>query len=111
MAGSTPFNLRGGYLDLSVPSRREESRSVVIHYKNDLDLASVSISKSSLRVYLLRKISDFRDITLSKYRLGRAFTEYYYKDHYDKNGITPLLVIVCGCALIVFGMGGFCGLA
>ena len=75
--------------------------SVLIRYKNDLDLASVSIAKSSPRVYLLRMISDFRDITLSKYRIGRAVTEYYYKDK-----MSPVIVILCGCAIIVLSLCG-----
>jgi hypothetical protein len=96
-----PFELNGGSLRLSVPIPAGESREVLIRYKNDLDLASVSISKSSPRVYLLRMISDFRDITLSKYRLGRAVTEYYYKDK-----MSPMIVIVCGCVIIIFGLCG-----
>jgi len=100
-----PFQLRGGYLDLSVSLPAGEIRHIVIQYKNDLDLASISTSKRSLRVYLLRKASDYRDITLSKYYLGRAFTAYYYKNRYDKNGTTLLVVIVCGCILILFSTG------
>jgi len=95
-----PFQLRGGYLDLSVAVHAGEDRSIEIQYKNDLNLASISTSKSSLRVYFLREVSDFRDITLSKYYVGRALTDYYHK-----HGISPLMVIGCGCALIVFSCG------
>ena len=96
-----PFQFYGGALHLSVAIPAAESRKVLVRYKNDLDLASVSISKSSPRVYLLRMISDFRDITLSKYRIGRAVTEYYYKDK-----MSPMIVILCGCGLIIFGLCG-----
>ena len=96
-----PFQLNDGYLDLSVAIPAGESRRVLIRYKNDLDLASVDISKSSTRVYLLRMVSDFRDITLSKYRAGRAVTKYYYKDE-----LSQMIVILCGCALIIFGLCG-----
>ena len=99
-----PFQFDGGVLRLSVSIPAGESRKVLIRYKNDLDLASVSISKSSARVYLLRMISDFRDITLSKYRVGRAVTKYYYKDQ-----MSPMIVIVVGCALILL-QPGLCGL-
>ena len=95
------FQLRGGYLDLSVPVPVGGVRSVVIQYKNDLDLVSISTSKSSLRVYLLRRVSDYRDLTLSKYYAGRAFTGYYYK-----HGVTPLLLILCGCTLILVSICG-----
>jgi hypothetical protein len=73
----------------------------VIQYKNDLDLGSISTSNDSLRVYLLRRVSDYRDITLSRYYVGRAFTHYYYK-----HGLNPLLMIVCGGTLILFSIGG-----
>ena len=96
-----PFQLNDGYLNLSVAIPAGESRRVLIRYKNDLDLASVDISKSSTRVYLLRMVSDFRDITLSKYRAGRAVTKYYYKDE-----MSQMIVILCGCALIIFGLCG-----
>jgi hypothetical protein len=96
-----PFELSGGYLRLSVDISAGGSRSVIIQYKNDLDLASINTSKSSLRVYFLRTVSDFRDITLSKYSVGRVVTEYYYKD-----GRTALIVIVCGCAALLAGICG-----
>ncbi len=97
----SPFQLRGGYLDLSVPVPEGATRSVVIQYQNDLDLASISTSKSSFRVYLLRKVSDYRDITLSKYSVGRTLTDFYYK-----HDITMPLVILCGCGFIVFSIYG-----
>jgi hypothetical protein len=98
---SIPFQLDGGELRLSVTIPAGESRQVVIRYKNDLDMASVSIAKNSLRVYLLRTVSDFRDITLSKYSAGRALTDYYYK-----NKTSRLIVILSGCAAILFGLYG-----
>jgi hypothetical protein len=97
------FQFDGGSLRLSVPIPAGESRRVLIRYKNDLDVASVSISKSSPRVYVLRMISDFRDITLSKYRVGRAVTDYYYKDK-----ASPVIVILCGCAALILGVCGMC---
>ena len=96
-----PFELEDGYLSLSVAVPAGEARSVVIRYKNGLDLASISISKSSFRVSLLRKVSDFRDITLSKSFVGRAIIEYYYKDK-----SSPLILLVGAFALIVAGTFG-----
>jgi hypothetical protein len=96
-----PFQFDGGSVLLSLTIPAGESRRVLIQYRNDLDLTSVSISKSSPRVYVLRMVSDFRDITLSKYRVGRAVTDYYYKDKKP-----PVIVILCGCALLVLVMYG-----
>jgi hypothetical protein len=74
-----PFELRGGVLHVSVAVPAGQARRVEILYKNNLDLASVSVAKTSLRVHVLRKISDYRDITLSKSSAGRALTDFYYK--------------------------------
>jgi hypothetical protein len=100
-----PFQARDGYLELSLFVPSGEGRSVAIRYKNDLDLASVSTSKTSLRVYLLRKASDFRDITLSEYAVGRTLTEFYYR-----HKLTPALAIVWGGAVMLFCISGALGL-
>ena len=107
-----PVELREGYLAIRVSVPARGIRSVVIQYKNDLVLASISTSKDSLRVDLLREVSDFRDITLSKYRLGRALTDYYYKGYDDKHGTTArLLILACGgIILVLFVVGGSWGL-
>jgi hypothetical protein len=96
-----PFQFDGGSVHLSVAIPAGESRRVLIRYKNDLDLTSVGISKSSPRVYVLRMISDFRDIMLSKYSVGRAVTDYYYKDK-----MSPVIVILCGCTVVIVGLYG-----
>ena len=100
-----PFLVRDGYLELSLSVPPGEGRSVSIRYKNDLDLASVSTAKTSLRVYLLRKASDFRDITLSEYAVGRTLTEFYYR-----HKLTPALATVGGGAVILFCISGVLGL-
>jgi hypothetical protein len=100
-----PFLVRDGYLELSLSVPPGERRSVAIRYKNDLDLATVNSSKTSLRVYLLRKASDFRDITMSEYAAGRTLTEFYYRHR-----LTPALTIAWGCALFLFCVSGALGL-
>jgi hypothetical protein len=99
------FVVRDGYLELSVSVPPGESRSVAVRYKNDLDLASIDVSKSSLRVNLLRKASDFRDITLAESAVGRVLIEFYYK-----HKLTPARAVVWGCAFIFLCMGGVIGL-
>ena len=91
-----PFQLHEGYLDLSVSVPAGETRSMVIQYKNAQGFASISTSKSSLYVYVLRTISDFRDITLSRVQVGRTFTALYYAHR-----MTALLILG-GCGLILF---------
>jgi hypothetical protein len=100
-----PFLLRDGHLELSLSVPPGEGRRVAIRYKNDLDLATVRTSKTSLRVWFLRQASDFRDITLSEYAIGRNITEFYYR-----HSLTPALAMVWGCALIFFCISGVLGL-
>jgi hypothetical protein len=63
---------------LTVPAG--QSRTVVIAYSNDLNLALVDVSKSSLRVALLRRISDFRDLRVTRSPAGVAFLEFYNRN-------------------------------
>lgn len=93
------YQVDSGILQVMVKIPAGESRHVVIRYKNDLDLVSVSISKSSLRVYFLRTVSDFRDITLSKFSAGRTVIAYYYGGK-----MSLLTIILCGSVVIVFGI-------
>lgn len=53
-----------------------ESRHIVIEYENSLDLASIDISKSDARVNRLRRLSDYRDMILSKNVVGRFLTHF-----------------------------------
>ncbi len=92
-----PFQVRDGILDISIAVPAGESRNVLVKYKNDLDLASVGTSRGSIRVYLLRKASDLRDIWMSKVYVGTALTEFYYKNHG-----TPLRIIACACTVLAF---------
>jgi hypothetical protein len=92
-----PFQLNEGYLDLRVPVPAGQTRSIVIQYQSSQNFASISISKSSAYVYVLRTISDFRDTTLSRVQVGRAFTTLYYAHR-----TTAVLLILGGCGLIVF---------
>ncbi len=96
------YRLRHGYLELSMDVPAGGTRNVVVLYENDLGLIPASVSKHSLRVTLLRKASDFRDITMSRYAAGRAITRLYYSTQ------PPGLVIIGAFALILAcGCGGW----
>jgi hypothetical protein len=73
-----PFQLHDGNLDFNLSIPAGHARSVAIQYENHLSLPPVSIEKKSLRVYLLRMASDFRDDTLYKNTAGRALIHFYY---------------------------------
>jgi hypothetical protein len=75
-----PFRIQDRYLGLTIPIPAGKRRDVAIQYENDLDVAAVGIAKNSVRVFLLRSASDFRDIALPKSTAGRALISLYYED-------------------------------
>jgi hypothetical protein len=76
---SWPHQARDGHLDLKIPVAADTTRSVAIEYENDLELASIDTSKTSVPAYFLRMASDFRDTVMSRYSVGRTLTGFYYK--------------------------------
>jgi len=96
-----PWERSGSDLCLTVTIPFGESRLIDIEYQNNFDLASIDISKSDSRVKRLRKLSDFRDITLSRNLLGRAFTRVYYDTGLYKHGLKGLATV---CLALTVGM-------
>jgi hypothetical protein len=90
------YTLQDGYLNFSTPVSNGHTRCAAVDYQNDLDLASISISKDSLTVYLLRMASDFRDNKLSKYNFGLALIRFY-----NQHQVTPSEFLLCGFALML----------
>jgi hypothetical protein len=101
------YDMSSGYLRLIVPVSAGGSSHVVIEYQNDLDLGSTDIAKKSLYVTLLRRVSDFRDITLSQSSLGRVGTRLYYEHHVDGVELTiersALMLLVLAVLAVLAG--------
>lgn len=68
-------------LRLLIPAH--QVRKLRLSYQNDLDPSREDIGKSGVRLYALRWISDFRDMYLSKFSLGRVIKRYYYRQGWD----------------------------
>jgi hypothetical protein len=101
-----PFGIENGDLNIAVEVPAGALRTLRVEYSNDLHLSSVATSSGSVRVYLLRRLSDFRDIWLSTSLVGRVTTGLYYRyyyDNYGKYGLIPLLGIVLGLAITCIG--------
>jgi hypothetical protein len=98
------YRLRHGYLEFGVTVPAGRTRRVEVLYENDLGVVPVLATKHSLRVYLLRRVSDFRDITMSRFGIGRTITRLYYSTQ------PPGLVIFGAFALILACGGGGWGL-
>jgi hypothetical protein len=73
-----PYVTSGSELSCRINIPSGEYRHIMIEYDNDLDLASIDVAKKDRVVNLLRKLSDFRDLTLSKYVFGSALIHFYY---------------------------------
>jgi len=91
-----PYRFHGGQLGFSVDVPAGSARSVVIQYENDLKLAAIDTSRRSVRVYLLRMASDFRDITLPRFGAGRALVRFY-----SRRGATSVQFLVYVSVLMV----------
>ena len=83
----SPYDRAENKLILRVTVSAKQSRRVLIEYKNQLFADSVDVSKSNMRVGVLRWLSDFRDMHVSTNRLGRAFGSFYYQSGLFKRGL------------------------
>jgi hypothetical protein len=81
-----------------------ESRLLRMTYANDLDLAHEEVKSRNAYVYVLRMISDFRDLYISKSSLGESFVKSYYRYRWDS---AELLLERYWWMLIVFVIVGF----
>ena len=90
-------------LRLVVPAG--QVRKLRLAYQSDLDLARVDIGRRSAYVYALRRISDLRDLRLSRSSWGNAIVQTYYRR--DWNSIELCLEqkwwVVVGCVVLAVG--------
>ena len=89
-----PYDRLGSEIIIQISIPQGESRHIVIEYENDFDLAAIDILKKDQRVNLLRKLSDFRDMTLSKNVIGCALTHFYYDTGLNKLGLTRITILL-----------------
>jgi hypothetical protein len=71
------YDFKNGHLRIEVPIQAGATRVIMVTYQNDLVLTKVDISKSSLRVAVLRHLSDFRDDEVTRSGPGRWFVRSY----------------------------------
>jgi len=72
-----PFFLDGGVLRLDVNMMSNESKRLDIHYHTRECLKPDRWGKADPHAAIIRGISDFRDITLSQFRVGRFVKRLY----------------------------------
>jgi hypothetical protein len=88
-----PYQTGGDGIELHISVPGGQSRHISIEYENELDLSSIVISKDDAQINRLRRISDFRDMKLSKNWAGRIITKFYYGTGLYKVGAKKLLII------------------
>ncbi len=95
------FHWKDGTVRFEVPMRAGESREIMVRYKQTVSAATVSAAKNSLRVYLLRMGSEFRDEVLYKVPPGRALIHAYY-------GQWPGKLTIGAAGVLVGVVSGLC---
>jgi peptidoglycan/xylan/chitin deacetylase (PgdA/CDA1 family) len=75
-----PYQRASGQLRLALSIGAGESRKISIQYGDALNVAAIEISKKSLSVAIIRRLSDFRDDVVSRSALGRSFIRSYADD-------------------------------
>ena len=102
-----PYTETHGLLTMAVAIPGRESRRVQIKYEIAQNVERVDPSKSNLQSTLLRHISDFRDLVLSRSRFGMRLTSFYYQelDPETTGGDDRLYVLFAVPAVVILGLG------
>jgi hypothetical protein len=106
------FRKEGDHLSFSVFVPSGQSRNLRVEYANDWNVSSTDISKKGVRIALLRRISDFRDLTLSRSSWGRSLTRSYYDGGFDRvelkieTGLPALVLLIAFAAVVVAVQSG-----
>jgi hypothetical protein len=74
-----PFRVSAGKLTFDVVLGPRQTVRINVIYTNDFNIAEIDILKHSLSANILRRISDFRDMQLSRSSLGQSLVRAYYR--------------------------------
>lgn len=102
-----PYKEDRGLVTMAVVIPGRESRHVQIKYEIPRNAEHTDISKSDLQSSLLRHISDFRDLVLSRSRFGMWLTSFYYHalDPETTGGHRRLYLLFAVPAVVILGLG------
>ena len=78
---------------LQLPIAAGRSRSVEVRYEPVVDLASIDISKHSMKITAIRMLSDFRDNVVSDTPAGRWFIRSYVDYRSDWNRTVAIMIL------------------
>jgi hypothetical protein len=80
---ATPYTRMSDGIAFEIHAAPKQTRRVAIAYVNNLNISEISTSKTKVTAAVLRKIGDFRDITLSRSDVGWKLAAFYYGHHFD----------------------------
>lgn len=95
------YQRAGNELRVVVPILAGKTRLIEVTYQNDLNLTAIDISKSSLRIMAIRRLSDFRDDVVSKTALGRGFIRLYVWQEGHGDALLLALAVMLVLALVM----------
>ncbi len=79
----TAFEHSRSMLTLRMIVPAGQVRKLCIAYQNDFDPSREDVRKGNVYAYVLRTVSDFRDLRLSRSSWGTAITKAYYRHDWD----------------------------
>jgi hypothetical protein len=99
-----PYKKANNQIEFDILIPKGESRHISIEYENELDIPSINISKEDARVNRLRRLSDYRDMKLSKNSAGRLLIKSYYETGLYRVGMKR--IVVAFLVIIIFSILG-----
>jgi hypothetical protein len=93
-----------GHLQIQLTVPHGEVRHIQIIYRNDFDPAKEDLAKRSLRINLLRHLSDIRDQYLSAGPVGNFIQQYYYDSNLYQFGLEVLAGIAVVALILLAGL-------
>ncbi len=102
-----PHKESRGLLTMEVVIPGRETRHIQITYMIPQNAEHIDISKSDLQSSVLRHISDFRDLVLSRSRFGMLLTNLYYQefDPEKEGGYRRIYLLLALGATVILGLG------
>lgn len=102
-----PYKKDRDLVTMAVVIRGRQSRHVQIKYQSPQNAEPIYLSKSALQTSLLRYISDFRDLVLSRSRSGMWLTGFYYRalDPQTTGSYGRLYLLLAVPTLVILGLG------
>jgi hypothetical protein len=94
-------------ITFDVPVGPQQARHIEMRYVNDLNLEQMPVSRTRVLASILRRLSDFRDITLSRSEAGQKLIAFYSHSRLNvlESNIERPVVLVLVSLIVLFLTG------